>query len=435
MTRTFRSLASFRVQFLALLLTVLVLLGYDFLPKRTLEFAPSPRFERVLMADSDIGGNSVARWVNKKTDHLSCTIAEGYVYPYCGVHFAFDPYTHTGLDLTPYSHLKFHVQYQGEASTLRIYVRNQDANEPTKDIAKAKYISVNIKTRELGTLQTIKLSEFIVAEWWKEQFDVPREKAQPQFDNVVNIGIEVFAPTPLGEHQLAVERFEFVGPLVPRYAWYLSILGFWLAASFIYLIVRLIKLYRRNEIFARVVTDLSKTNQELADQKEHFRVLSTNDALTGIRNRHGVKLSYDAMLKSANPDTKISVILIDIDHFKRINDRRGHQIGDEVLSQFSDLLRRNTRENDIVGRWGGEEFIVVSAHTNLNQAELLAEKIRTAVSNTALGDNKPIMITISCGVTEIQRPESLDAALARADKCLFSAKRGGRNCTVAQLND
>lgn len=199
--------------------------------------------------------------------------------------------------------------------------------------------------------------------------------------------------------------------------------------------MRLIKLYRRNEIFARVVTDLSKSNQELTDQKEHFRVLSTNDALTGIRNRHGVKLSYDAMLQSANPDTKISVILIDIDHFKRINDRRGHQIGDEVLSQFSDLLRRNTRENDIVGRWGGEEFIVVSAHTNLNQAELLAEKIRTAVSNTALGDNKPIMVTISCGVTEIQRPESLDTALARADKCLYSAKRGGRNCTVAQLND
>lgn len=327
------------------------------------------------------------------------------------------------------------MQYQGEANTLRIYVRNQDAEEPSADVTKAKYISVNIKTRELVTTQTIKLSEFIVAEWWKEQFDVPRDKAQPQFDNVVNIGIEIFAPTPLGEHQLAVERFEFVGPLVPRYVWYLGILGFWLATSFIYLVVRLVKLYRRNEIFAKVVTDLSKTNQELADQKEHFRVLSTNDALTGIRNRHGVKLGYDAMLQSSNPDTKISLILIDLDHFKRINDRRGHQMGDEVLSQFSDLLRRNTRENDIVGRWGGEEFIVVSAHTNLNQAELLAEKIRNAVGNTALGDNRPIMITISCGVTEIQPQETLEAAIARADKCLYSAKRGGRNCTVVQYGN
>lgn len=435
MTRTFRSLASFRVQFLALLLTVLVLLGYDFLPKRSLEFAPSPRFERVLMSDSDVGGNTSVRWVDQNNDHLSCTIAEGYIYPYCGIHFVFDPYAHTGFDLTPYSHIKFHVQYQGEANTLRIYVRNQDAEEPSADVTKAKYISVNIKTRELVTTQTIKLSEFIVAEWWKEQFDVPRDKAQPQFDNVVNIGIEIFAPTPLGEHQLAVERFEFVGPLVPRYVWYLGILGFWLATSFIYLVVRLVKLYRRNEIFAKVVTDLSKTNQELADQKEHFRVLSTNDALTGIRNRHGVKLGYDAMLQSSNPDTKISLILIDLDHFKRINDRRGHQMGDEVLSQFSDLLRRNTRENDIVGRWGGEEFIVVSAHTNLNQAELLAEKIRNAVGNTALGDNRPIMITISCGVTEIQPQETLEAAIARADKCLYSAKRGGRNCTVVQYGN
>lgn len=423
----------FRLQLLAVLLTVLCIVIYDFLPPRSIEFAPAPRFERVLMSDGDIGGNSTVRWVNASKDHLLCSLAEGYQYPYCGVHFAFDPYTHTGLDLSPYTHLNLQVQYQGKANLLRVYVRNQERDAPSADTSRAKYISVNLKTRELSGPQSIRISEFIVAEWWKELFQIPRHLAQPQFDNIVSLGIEVFAPTPMGEHQLAIEQFEFVGPLVPRYAWYFSILGFWVTASFIYIVVRLIKLYRHNEIFAHVVSDLSKTNQELANQKEHYRALSSNDALTGIKNRHGIHLGYEAIKDTLGTHTKISLILIDIDHFKRINDRRGHQMGDEILSQFSDLLRRNTRENDIVGRWGGEEFIVVCSHTNLNQAELLSEKVRTVVSNSAFGDHKPIMITISCGVTEITTGESFDEALARADKCLYAAKHAGRNCTVAKL--
>lgn len=430
MTWTISSLAKLRLQLLAVLLTVLIALVYEFLPKRSIQFAPTVQFERVLVADSDIGGASTVAWIDQATDHLTCNLKPSYEYPYCGMHFIFDSYFHSGLDLSPYTQLNIQIQYQGGAKELRVYVRNKDRFSHSDDIQKAKYISVNVKASEFNRPLTIGMHEFFVAEWWKDQFNVPREEAQLEFDNVVTLGVEIFSPAPFGTHQMAIEKFEFVGPIVPRYLWYLGLLVIWMLGSFVYLVFKLFKITQRSKITVQVVDELSKQNQSLANEKEKFRALSTNDALTGVKNRHGLYTEYNALISELGSKTKLSIIMMDIDHFKRINDRRGHAMGDEVLTQFSDMLRRNTREKDIVGRWGGEEFIVVCAHANLKQAHSLAEKIRQLVSITAMGDHKPIMITMSCGIAEIQAGEEFDKAVARADSCLYEAKKNGRNCTV-----
>lgn len=435
MTRVFTTLATLRLQLLAVLMTVVFVLAYEILPKRKLEFAPDSVFERILASDGDIGGNSRAIWVNKDKDHLKCNLQPGYVYPYCGMHFAFDTLAHSGIDLSPYTQLNTHIQYEGKAKELRVYLRNRDPSSPKDDIQKAKYISVNMKSSEFNRPLTIGLHEFFVAEWWKDQQNVPREKAQLAFDNVVTLGIEIFSPAPFGDHQIAIEKFIFSGPLVPRSLWYFCLLAVWLLVSFIYLLYRLLKLSKRSRITVRVVEELNRQNQTLANEKEKFRMLSTNDALTGIKNRHGVYTSYNELVQSLGDSAKMSIILIDVDHFKRINDRRGHTMGDEVLTQFSDILRSNTRERDIVGRWGGEEFIIICAHAGIDQAKSLAEKIRQLVSITAMGDHKPIMITISCGVSEIKEGEEFDHAVTRADDCLYEAKHAGRNCTVIERND
>ena len=126
----------------------------------------------------------------------------------------------------------------------------------------------------------------------------------------------------------------------------------------------------------------------------------------------------------------IALIIIDIDHFKRINDRRGHDVGDNILKQFTLIVSSNIRSDDIFGRWGGEEFILICPKTNIDNAFYLAEKIRKIVSDTMFEEEKPVTITASFGVGTIQQDEDFASAFKRVDAALYKAKSIGRNCTI-----
>jgi diguanylate cyclase (GGDEF)-like protein len=126
-----------------------------------------------------------------------------------------------------------------------------------------------------------------------------------------------------------------------------------------------------------------------------------------------------------------SVLILDLDHFKKINDARGHLIGDEVLRQVSQTLKRSVREVDIPGRYGGEEFIVIMPETPLEGAHQVAERIRTAVAALRIeARGGPVPISVSIGVAERREGEGADQILARADSALYEAKNAGRNRTV-----
>ena len=123
-----------------------------------------------------------------------------------------------------------------------------------------------------------------------------------------------------------------------------------------------------------------------------------------------------------------SILMIDVDHFKEVNDSHGHQAGDEVLAELAKCISSNIRSIDIVGRYGGEEFVVVLPETPEEAATELAERIRLAVENLLL----PFDITITCsvGVSGIEKGISGDGLISRADHALYSAKRAGRNQVV-----
>jgi diguanylate cyclase (GGDEF)-like protein len=129
-----------------------------------------------------------------------------------------------------------------------------------------------------------------------------------------------------------------------------------------------------------------------------------------------------------NSGQPFGLVMIDIDHFKNINDQHGHQTGDIVLQQFAKLLTEHSRSNDVVGRWGGEEFMIIYLNTNLEGAYQHAEKLRKIIENSEFEGIKTI--TASFGVAQSKHGVALDELLHCSDLALYNAKKEGRNRTI-----
>lgn len=153
---------------------------------------------------------------------------------------------------------------------------------------------------------------------------------------------------------------------------------------------------------------------------------ATFDALTGVYNRRSIMALANELGRPADRGSELSILMIDIDHFKEINDTYGHPAGDDAIRRVSQLLRAEVRANDMVGRYGGEEFIVLMPDTGAAGAAHVAEKLRGAIAERI---TSPAPITISVGVaTGIRGKHLLEQILARADTALYDAKQAGRNC-------
>lgn len=160
-------------------------------------------------------------------------------------------------------------------------------------------------------------------------------------------------------------------------------------------------------------------------QKRLEKVAST-DALTGLVNRQAFDFLFAAHLKdSIRKKTKFSALLFDVDSFKSINDKHGHLTGDAVITKVAALAKGSVRGNDLVSRWGGEEFIVLLKECELVAAEHIAEKIRTVIEGYDFGLGKPV--TVSLGVAMYDAKESTDGFFSRLDQALYRAKDKGRN--------
>jgi diguanylate cyclase (GGDEF)-like protein len=170
--------------------------------------------------------------------------------------------------------------------------------------------------------------------------------------------------------------------------------------------------------------------QILQQKNRHLTQLATKDALTEIHNRHMfAELFSQELAHSKRQGTKLSLLMIDLDYFKRVNDTYGHNIGDYVLKNFVALVVATVREADLFARWGGEEFVLLLRNTGCDEGFCVGEKIRSAIESQVFDEVG--RITCSIGIAEVLTDDSLTDAIARADSALYAAKDGGRNCTVA----
>jgi two-component system cell cycle response regulator len=193
----------------------------------------------------------------------------------------------------------------------------------------------------------------------------------------------------------------------------------------------------RNEILARVRTQVKRKrySDHLRNRLEESIEAAMIDPLTGLHNRRYMETHLATLVADAvHTKRSLSVLLADIDHFKRVNDTYGHDVGDVVLKEFSTRFRRNTRGIDLACRFGGEEFLVIMPDTTMSRAYQVGERLRVAIAADAfqVSPDLGIQLTASVGIATLECPEDTpETVFRRADNALFAAKRRGRNRVAA----
>ena len=194
------------------------------------------------------------------------------------------------------------------------------------------------------------------------------------------------------------------------------------------------------ELFARLRTQIKRKcyNDLLRQSLNRTITMAVTDSLTGLHNRRYLDTHMPILLTRAmGRERPLSLIMLDFDHFKRINDQYGHDAGDDILREFATRMRKNIRGMDLICRYGGEEFVVVLPDSDVEAAEAVAERLRIAVADTpfvvANGKHK-VSLTVSMGIAGLRlMGDSVDALFSRTDAALYQAKKSGRNRIVSSV--
>jgi diguanylate cyclase (GGDEF)-like protein len=181
--------------------------------------------------------------------------------------------------------------------------------------------------------------------------------------------------------------------------------------------------------FALLRERLKSQREQIRSALARAETLATRDALTNLINRaQMMEILNQEITRSQRFGSAFSLALLDIDHFKSINDNHGHQTGDEVLVAFANLAEAGQRQTDVIARWGGEEFLILMPQTPLASAQTVIGRLREAMANASLSKTVAgLAVTTSAGIAQWRTGETLAQTIERADRALYVAKKGGRN--------
>ncbi|ENM5770000.1 GGDEF domain-containing protein [Vibrio mimicus] len=415
---------------LVLITIVTILLYWQFGSAKRVLVSPQ-RFTYFATNDQISGGASTsALLIEGGEAQVRCELlASNYPWPYCGisVHINSDPTL--GLDLSDIHTIRLNVDLQGpteKPAAMRFYLRNFNPiyskidDEYTHKYNGLEYVpgvgkgSIDIPIRSLQVMT-----------WWLVDNKISIDNSAPEFTNINKIEFATGSGSQFGEYQLTIHQVELIGDYIAGEKLFLAMLIMW-AATGAWLSILEIRRNRREALLARMRQEhLQRLNHSLHEQNMKYVEMAHRDALTGAINRHGIRdwLQEQARLVRWQL-SQFSVLFIDIDYFKQVNDVYGHGLGDDLLREFALVINREIRESDRLVRWGGEEFVVFCAQTGIEQAVELAERLRLRVENHSWihGDE----LTCSIGISQME-DERITETVSRADEALYRAKRLGRN--------
>lgn len=365
---------------------------------------------------------------------LSCDIrASSFAWPYCELNWDLSKSGTKGTDLSRYSQVKLWVKY---SSPQDIGIRFQSRNFNPKyarleDEGSLKYNTIEFYKHEPGKPVIVPLSSFQVPTWWLVANAISPELSAPEYTNLLSIQLATGNNIKPGHYEIEVTRIEFEGKLFSDSLVYLTLLALWACLGLIYVFKQWQYIRRELYFSGQRQKELEALNRLLNIKSKNLEEKLSRDPLTGVLNRQGIAYLFEPGFAGQRP-LRLSLIFIDIDYFKQVNDTHGHPVGDQVLVNFAEILRLNTRDADVLARWGGEEFVIACPNTDLIHAGRLAEKLRSCVSNAQWPEQ--IKLTASFGVAEM-KDEAPAQFIARADKALYEAKARGRNRVIVSLEE
>jgi diguanylate cyclase (GGDEF)-like protein len=365
-------------------------------------------------------------WIDQSEGHFWCNYLAGDPYS-CGWSMNLGPDRITGLDLSDFDGFNILVHHQGESPRIRPYLRHFDLaySDVNNFDVSSKVMSTAIRTSDLNQPIFVRLTEFSVAEWWITEFDIAREHYAPSLNNVIVFGFDFNVP---GMNEIRIEKIEAVGERIKKETLYFGIIFIWMTVIVLEVLSRFYLARKKSRADDIRIKSLANEYQKLELQKQEFEELSTTDVLTGILNRAGVYQLLRKHYARTDESQHMGLLLVDIDHFKKINDRFGHDVGDIVIKNVTHILSKHIRKSDILGRWGGEEFILLCPEMSADYLPLFAEKLRESIEEYVVEEHTlAITVTISVGATIINPEETFEVAFKRVDTALYQAKNSGRN--------
>ncbi|HEY7773506.1 MAG TPA: GGDEF domain-containing protein [Marinagarivorans sp.] len=415
---------------LGVVVTLILLVVINFLPFQTRILHYNPNNEYALFSDV----TSEATWLDDYSfSRFKCAISR-HLNSWCGFSIAWPKEPGHIIDFSEFHSLRLRLKYVGPSQRIRIYARNFNASYSDPENRDSdKFQSTVIDVGEFNQVVTIPFAEFIVADWWVQRYEVSRQFVQPDFSAVRSLAIDYPQPGGAGEHVMEVQRIELVGDYIAKETAYLCLLIFWMGVVLAEGAFRYYRMNQRVEIAQARALNLMNYARELKTQSSLYKKLSTVDALTGIYNRSGARGSVQKIFAPEcvhSTSQRGALMVIDIDHFKHINDSLGHGVGDTVIKQVAQVLSGLIGDKDVLARWGGEEFLLVCPQENTASAEVLAERLRFTIQSMGFGCDHDISVTISIGVAMISAEGDFDGVFNNADQALYDAKRLGRNRAV-----
>ena len=406
----------YRMLIISTVLALVAVLAYFVLPEQKLRIIPKLGNDAHLFFDGQKGGTTQAEWINQKTFHFKCiAIPSNLDTPYCGLSINFHQLDN-GRDYSNYQHMEIKVHYAGNNHRLRLKMHNfkpAQSEGNTKETMQGLEVGF-LATDTEGTLQ-------IDNHGWAE------------FENgsTVDIGIDLIPPIAPGTHEIRLEYVDISGKLLKAETWYLGVAILWLMSNLFFITRHLMLQARRIRNDSQRLSTLVHYSDDLQQESEHYKILSTTDPLTGALNRNGFAQEMSQRSPTGKLKANTTLMIIDLDHFKKVNDGYGHDAGDAVLRETGQIIQKNTRSSDRFIRWGGEEFILFCESTNTQQALLIAEKVRASIETMTIDyQGNSIPVTASIGIGVAKHDENFDDLFKRSDEALYKAKHMGRNCIV-----
>ncbi|SFU61994.1 GGDEF domain-containing protein [Pseudoduganella namucuonensis] len=412
---------------LLLLLTPTLLIWQHFGMTRVLELSPRQPHGARVTDDRYEKGNTVASLVQTRDALvMRCELGMAYQWPFCKLQFLLGE-GGKGVDFSQFDTITFDMNYEGPSPRkIRLYLINFEPELSTVDDWNSqRFNQIEFELPAQPTF-TIPVNLLRTADWWKDMRKVPLAQTYTRLDNVTAVELSTGG---IGRAQVVtmeLRSIQFRGKWISKtrllmylvYAW-IACGIFGLSLSLLHFRSGLLASQSRLELLATINKALELEARELADQAH-------TDPLTGALNRQGLREALMRRLQTPEHYGEgMAVVFMDLDHFKQINDRHGHNTGDEVLRHFAAIIRREVRASDKLVRWGGEEFLLVCPETHIEHAAMLAEKLRVAMTTQEWPHG--LRVTSSFGVTELKPEEDIGAAITRADSALYAAKSNGRN--------
>lgn len=403
---------------LAVLATGALALWEDAILTRSLSVSPiglNPD-DVVAYGDGPNGGTSKALLLSRTPMSWLCSLKRSYEFPYCGAGFLLMSHATRGVDLSSYETMRFRLEHQGPGNLIRIYLKNSDPAYSRPGIPQAdKYNTVDTSVVDGSQEITIPFSQLSVAEWWKAQAKISPALAMPDLRNVVAFEIQNGLDGRPGEYRTSLGSVVFERRILSTRDFYTLLALAWL------FILTGVLWHNRKQV--------SKRQQAEAAQ---LKWASEHDALTNLPNRRSFQSRLQAAtIRAMSQGTSLTLFLIDLDHFKHVNDSLGHGAGDELLKGLGERLIKSVRPCDFVARVGGDEFAVILERVEgepeaLARSNEVLEKLLPAVQVAG----QMVRPGASIGVAVL--PEHADSAgnlFKAADTALFAIKDQGRGGT------